>query len=236
VFQHRHPGKHISEAHIGQLAKVPQQGRSLDPILVWWDGSGWTCVDGHHRIEAYRHAGNPNPVVPVQVFKEDLPAALARAAESNSHDKLMMSPREKTEAAWRLTLAPARLSIAQVAGASGASRRSVAYMREVKAELHRRFPENDLSELSWNDARMKARGEEREDTDWDAQVEREAQQFADVLSRHLGTRGRQRKESLARALELYDAQLPSFLIEAWREKIEEWQESNEQYEELEHDL
>lgn len=215
VFQHRQPLKHVSEAHVKELAKAPQHGKDLDPITVWWDGKGWACIDGHHRIEAYRRAGKDHHAVPVEVFSGPLEAAIARAAEGNTHDKLPMSSREKTETAWRLTLADTSFSKAKVAELSGASARTVATMREAKAKLRQLHPERDLSELTWHHARMLAQGQEVEEINWQERTEQEAQEFADVLAKHLGKRGHQRRESFARALEICDAGLPEFLREHW---------------------
>lgn len=216
VFQHRQPLKHVSDAHIKELAKAPQNGKDLDPITVWWDGKGWVCIDGHHRIEAYARAGKDHHDVPVEVFSGPLEAAVARAAEGNTRDKLTMSPREKAETAWRITLADTSFSKAKVAELSGASARTVATMRETKAKLLRLQPECDLSELSWHRARMLARGQEAEEIDWEDRIEKEAQQFANILAKHLGKRGHQRREAFVRALEIYDAGLPEFLLEEWK--------------------
>lgn len=215
VFQHRQPLKHVSEAHIKELAKAPQHGKDLAPITVWWDGKWWACIDGHHRIAAYRSAGKGHHAVPVEVFSGPLEAAVARAAEGNTRDKLTMSSREKTETAWRLTLAETSFSKAKVAELSGASARTVATMREVRAKLAQLHPDRDPSELSWHRARMLAQGQDVEEINWDDRIEKEAQQFANILAKHLGKRGHQRREAFARALEIYDAGLPDFLREHW---------------------
>lgn len=215
VFQHRQPLDHVSQAHIRELAKTPQRGKDLDPITVWWDGKWWACIDGHHRLAAYQLAGKGHHAIPVEVFSGPLEAAIARAAEGNTRDKLPMSSREKTETAWRLTLAETSFSKAKVAELSGASARTVATMREVRAKLIQLHPERDLSELGWNRARMLAKGEEAEEINWDDRIEQEAREFANLLAKHLGKRGHQRREAFARALEIYDDGLPAFLRGHW---------------------
>ncbi len=80
VFQHRRPAEHISGAHIRLLAKIPQQGRDLSPITVWWGGKHWLCIDGHHRIEAYKLAGKFDAYVPVEVFDGSLEGAFSLAS------------------------------------------------------------------------------------------------------------------------------------------------------------
>ena len=215
VFQHRQPLDHVSQTHIRELAKAPQRGKDLDPITVWWDGKWWACIDGHHRIAAYKLAGKGHHAVPVEVFSGPLEAAVARAAEGNTRDKLAMSSREKTETAWRLTLAETSFSKAKVAELTGASTRTVATMREVRAKLTQQHPERDLSELNWHGARLLAKGEEAEVINWDDRIEQEAREFANLLAKHLGKRGHQRRDAFARALEIYDDGLPDFLREHW---------------------
>lgn len=215
VFQHRHPEQHTSEAHIKELAKAPLHGKDLDPITVWWDGKSWVCIDGHHRIAAYQFAQKGHHDVPVEFFSGTLEQAVAKAAEGNTHDKLPMSPREKTETAWRLTIADTSFSKAKVAELSGASDGTVASMRRVKATLLQQAPRRDLSELSWGKARMLAAGQSDEEIDWEDKIEKEAQEFAKILAKHLGKRGHQRREAFARALEIYDGALPGYLQEHW---------------------
>lgn len=221
VFQHRHPEQHTSEAHIKELAKAPQQGKDLAPITVWWDGKGWVCIDGHHRIAAYQFAQKGHHAIPVEFFSGTLEQAVAKAAEGNTHDKLPMSAREKTETAWRLTIADTSFSKAKVVELSGASDGAVASMRRVKAKLLQQDPQSDLSELSWAKARMLAAGQSDDEINWEERIEKEAQQFANILAKHLGKRGHQRREAFARALEIYDGKLPGFLQEHWALESEE---------------
>jgi hypothetical protein len=56
VFQLREPVEHEKQGHIETLAKIPADGRYLEAIDVWWDGERWCCIDGHHRLDAYRRA------------------------------------------------------------------------------------------------------------------------------------------------------------------------------------
>lgn len=219
VFQHRRPPKHISEIHIKELAKTPKDGRDLDPITVWWGGVKWVCIDGHHRYAACRQAREVDDV-PVDVFTGTLEEALARAAEGNTHDKLAMGKGEKAGAAWRLTVSTT-LSKAKVVAATGTSDRAVANMRAVKLKLLKKDPDADLSELSWMEARAEALGKTLKEVDWDKEMEKEAQKFAERLAKVFGTRPYQRRESFARALEIYDGQLPAFLREFWQEEPED---------------
>jgi hypothetical protein len=212
VFQHRRPAKHASEAHVRELTATARV-RMLEPVTVWWDGRHWTCIDGHHRIAAYRQAGVGHEV-PVQVFQGTPEQASLQAARGNTRDKLQMSESEKMGAAWRIVTTSSGASKAETAEASGASERSVASMRKVRDKL--RLMGHEPAEMSWEAARRMAAGEAPGDAvDWDARTEQEAQEMAGKLLKALGKRGHQRVEVLARALELYASRLPEQLGEYW---------------------
>lgn len=212
VFQHRRPAHHASASHIRELTSTAKE-RSLEPLLVWWDGKNWTCIDGHHRIEAYRNAG-ADYEVPVEVFQGTPEEASLQAARGNSRAKLQMSNTEKLGAAWRIVTTSTKASKAQTAEASGASERTVAHMRKVRDQLRQKGEEP--AEMSWEAARRMAAGEAPEsEVDWDARIEQEAQEMAAKLLKALGKRGHQRVEVLARALELYGSQLPAQLGDYW---------------------
>ncbi len=68
---------------------------------------------------------------------------------------------------------------------------------------------------------MLAEGKADEEINWEEQTEKEAQDLAKLLVRHLGKRGYQRREAFARALEIYDATLPGFLQEHWELNAQE---------------
>lgn len=95
VFQHRDvaAGKYDSESHIRTLTNVlkalPADQRRLDPILVVPIDSSWICIDGHHRLEAYKKAGVSE--VPAEVFTGGIRQAVIVAGEANSKTKLPMS-------------------------------------------------------------------------------------------------------------------------------------------------
>ncbi|WP_298623058.1 hypothetical protein, partial [uncultured Zoogloea sp.] len=189
------------------------EGRSIGHSYGCSSGAGSQGDWGFGDFQSLRISPGEHPKQPIETSQ--LEAAIARAAEGNTRDKLPMSSREKTETAWRLTLAETSFSKAKVAELSGASARTVATMREVRAKLIQLHPERDLSELSWNRARMLAKGEEAEEINWDDRIEQEAREFANLLAKHLGKRGHQRREAFARALEIYDDGLPAFLRGHW---------------------
>jgi hypothetical protein len=227
VFQHRGRREASGERHVRDLAAAIKKthSKTLDPLTVWWDGKSWACIDGHHRLDAYRVAVGSNHSIPVQVFEGTLEEAMSRAALANTKDKLPMSSAEKSNSAWRLVSATS-LSKRQIADSSGVGESTVASMRRILAQLTARAtpaddfdvsPSADLRDLSWGDARRLAAGEEAGDFDWEVANEKKAQEWALAIRRALGKEGGKYPEILARALDIYDSRLVSRLVDHWRE-------------------
>lgn len=214
VFQHRTIIDWISEPHIKELTKALESGQPLEAITVWWNGKNWTCIDGHHRIEAYRKVIDQQHSIPVKVFSGSVDDAITKAAAGNTKDKLPMSRNEKREAAWRLTIGT-EMSKAEVQAVTGTSDRTIGNMRLVKGKLLKAHPEADLSELSWLAALAQSKGKESVDIDWDERNEEQAQELAKQLAKHLPKKTRRSPEILARAIEIYDTRLASGLYEYW---------------------
>lgn len=219
LFQFREPLDHVSRAHVVEMAKTVQAGQPLDPVAIMWTGNGWHCIDGHHRLKAYRVGRWPHDeVIPVRVFRGTVDQALLAAVSSNAPDKLPMTKQEKMNAAWALVVTVKRdASIEQIARRSCVSKRSVAYMRTTWEKLRKKHPGRDLTELSWWRAKGEAEGATpEEEPDWDEKDLQEAQRMADKLVRAVGKRAIQKPHVLAIALEIYDQRLPRFLLEHWR--------------------
>jgi ParB-like chromosome segregation protein Spo0J len=215
VFQHR---KHVpwkSEPHIKTLAKVIASNQSIEPITVWWGGKHWICIDGHHRLEAYKVADSSLLEIPVRVFEGTIDEALKEAAAGNSRDKLGMTSSEKLDAAWRLTISSDTLSKADVVKATGVSEGSVAAMRRAKNHLLADRPNRDLSEMNWLSARDLANGKEVEAINWDEKLEKDAEKLAAILAKNLPPDTRKSPELFARAIEIYDTRMADALSEYW---------------------
>lgn len=211
VFQHRAPAEWASKAHVRELARGAKLG-ALDAVTIWWNGKHWICIDGHHRLLAYRTAGMMESAVPVQVFEGTPADAIAEAARRNTRDKLAMSRSEKTNAAWRLVIV-GDLSKSKTVEASGASEGTVANMRRVRDALAAKRVA--YGELRWEAARRLAAGEESEEFDSDEWTELEAQKMATAIAKAIGSRGSTQVDAFARALELYDARMPEMLQDCW---------------------
>jgi len=239
VFQHRSFGSAASKGHVLTLTAAirKRERKQLDPILVWWDGKAWACVDGHHRYEAYLKAGvGGTHSVPVEVFSGTLNQAMGAAAEANTKDKLPMSRSEKSNAAWHL-VTMAEMSKAQVAKASSVSKATVASMRRVYAQLDAKVDEatddllvpaqENFRDLSWADAKRLAEGRDAVDFDRDEANELKAKEMALSLRKALGSEGSKYPEIFARALELYDPRLPDALADWWSTPDDEGEDDSE---------
>ena len=220
VFQHRRPSQGASATHIRELA-VAARGQDLDPLTVWWDGKYWTLIDGHHRSMAYIQAGKGMSAVPVEVFEGTPNEALARAAMANTKVKLMMSPSEKSSAAWRLVVIAPTMSKSAQAVAGGVSERLVASMRTAKATLLRqgRAP-SELAEMTWESARRSAKGVDADD--WSPEEEeKRIEQMALALRKALGATAERQPDIFWRAIEVYSPQLARALADDLAQRREE---------------
>ena len=227
VFQHRGFAGPASKSHVLHLTAAIRKNKShtLDPIVVWWDGKAWACVDGHHRHDAYSAAAlDSTHLVPVEVFEGTLDQAMGAAAAANTKDKLPMSSSEKSNTAWHL-VAMTEMSKAEAAKAASVSESTVSTMRRVLAQLDAKVTDavNDLAmpangnfrELNWADAKRLAEGRDAADFDRDTADEKKAQDMALSLRKALGSEGGKYPEIFARALELYDPRLPDALADWW---------------------
>jgi hypothetical protein len=216
LFQLRSNNQAASESHVWELIKhlerYPEQ--PFSPLVVYWVGDGWCVIDGHHRLEAYRAAGFKQPI-PVTVFTGTLDAASLFAGSSNAKDKLLMSRREKSDAAWSLVISTDN-SKAAIAKALCVSERSVGYMRAVMKSLSESHPEKALDELSWLDAMQIHQGKDIDkhtgSEDW---VEKNAQELANRLCKQFGKRLSHNFEVTMRALEIYDCRLLDVIAEQY---------------------
>lgn len=223
LFQHRLPPEHVSQSHVRELMKAPERGAPLRPIRVFWSGKQWVCIDGHHRLRAYRRAGWKHPV-PVQAFTGTLDEAIGLAGAENAKDTLAMASSEKTNAAWRM-VCTTELSNARIVAALGTSERTITTMRGTFRRLREMFPGEWPSGWTWMQARAKASGEGNDRAEFD--LNEEAQALANRLLKAHGQRLGKNLEVLAVALEIYDKRLPGALGHYWREAASEYDEAGE---------
>lgn len=144
---------------------------TLEPIIVWWSGKRWIAIDGHHRIEAYRRLDRERKGklgnIPVTVFEGTLGAAISRAIELNTRDKLPMTHSDKSNAAWRL-VAEGDLTLTEISRITTIHRNTLSTMSKVARVLRRKHPLAYLDEalgMNWDEARRSELPQARGDFD-----------------------------------------------------------------------
>jgi hypothetical protein len=159
----------LDRHHAEELEKALQMGRDVGPMDVWRDpdDNKLYVLDGHHRFAAYTRLKWGKPI---KVILHDGPLHRVKliALRENTKARLPMSPKERADAAWRLTCEQFddggySYSKKELAEATGVSERTVANMRKTYRELvdlGRNMPR------SWAAAIEMAKGKEfREMTD-----------------------------------------------------------------------
>lgn len=216
VFQWRNPGMVPSDDLIFDMAKATQNTGALDPILVLPVADKYYVIDGHHRVAAYITAGWKGHI-PAIVFGGSLDEAVREALRSNSKNKLPMTTKERTEAAWRLVKLgkPGEWpdSISEIKAMCNVGKGTVDRMRDVWRKLHSGQYEG-IADLSWRQAQAKLDGKEQQAFDEASWLEGRAQNLANDITRaklHLS----KNPEITALALEMLDPGLPAELMAYW---------------------
>lgn len=209
--------------HVAEIAGG--LGSDLDEHLgVWWSGTRWIVIDGHHRHAGYLEAVKAGRIgmaykVPVKVH--DAPSAAAArmiAAQVNNRDRKRITVEERTAEAWRMVCNGIG-SKAEQAQASGARLSTIGNMRAAFKRLHegRGIPAENLEAMGWERARKLDKGKDVEAGEWsDAMDEAAAQDWAKRISKALdGRRIVMNPGRMARALEILSGDLPGNIIEEW---------------------
>jgi hypothetical protein len=221
VFQWRTPQYNMipSDDHIFDMAQATQRTGALEPILVFPVADKYYVMDGHHRLAAYRTAEWKGDI-PAMVFAGSLDEAVREALRRNNKNKLPMTTKDRSEAAWRLTKAykPGEWpdSIRETMDLCMVGKGTVNRMRAAWTELHN-GQYGDVKEhkgLSWGQAQSKLKGTGRQEFDEDSWLEERAQNLANDIARaklHLS----KNIEVTALALERLDPGLPEALMAHW---------------------
>lgn len=212
----------LSQSHIETLLKAIKgsaKGILDEPLDIWWSGSRWVVLDGHHRFDAYKlYKKEKRTTVQVRVkahVEMTVREAVMFAASRNSQDKLQMPQVDKSNVAWKFVCLEVGTKLEQAKAAS-VSTRSVATMRRVfNSLISKGRRQKQLIEMSWMNARMLEDGEFEPDHSLEA-LEKQAQEVARRLSKSLGPI-LSRSDVIARGLQIYSASLPSLLMQshAW---------------------
>lgn len=222
-----------SEQHVRVLqeAILASADGLMDPVTVWWSGQRWICIDGHHRILAYKrlkHQGKKIPeAIAVNVQPGGFEAAIQAAIKLNSKDKLNMSRADKLEAAWLMVrMGSKEFTVSVISSTTQVSKRTVDNMRAGLKRFKELFPracDSMIVNLTWQEVLRKIRGEE----EWtENKIEQQAKEWSNRLAKTFGTKFATQPEIAARALELYSTSLVSSLAEYWSHEQMDSQQSD----------
>jgi hypothetical protein len=212
VFQVR--GLGINEYHVGDLVSVLRRGGDLDPILVWRCGKHALMLDGHHRKAAYERfqieQKQPRDI-PVKWFHGSALEAMKSAAEANARFKLQMTPDQRNDLAWKMTVAKL-FTKAETASLSGVSVRHVGNMRQTLKAL------GDDAEgcATWKKAMAKARasGVDISEEDLEAKMEAQVDAWAFRMTKTFGDKLQKNPEFFARVVDRYAGRMAPEVFKA----------------------
>lgn len=215
VFQWRLNTEDIQadEKHVTDLARAiarTDNPEPLDPILVMAVGGKYFVIDGHHRLDAY-HTARWAGRVPVEYFEGSVHDATIRALDANKKDKLPLGDDAKREAAWKLLVRGRsdevwRCTQAKISELTTVALRTVKRMAGVLKKHG-----DDVSTLTWADARRTERDAEfKPDDGW---KEKKARKLAKQFVK--GASLTKDPEVTALALAMVSAHLPKMLVSEW---------------------
>jgi hypothetical protein len=233
VFQRRIiVGGDVDGYHVRELTRAlgTKDGGALDPIVVTQIGKDAYCVDGHHRLAAYKAAKVTDPV-PVEWFEGSVLEAYREAVRRNVKDKLPMSRDSKLEAAWREVVL-GQLSKAAIVEMTGVANGTVGTMRSKLRELKEaHLAEEDefaladrsgnsdtrdefLCDFTWREAKAHGKGYAERDDAW---AEKIIGEWASRLAKEFGAEWGKQPRLAAEAIARYSERMPEKLIEVWKE-------------------
>jgi hypothetical protein len=223
VFQWRLSTEDVGEktGHTLVLAQAVEDNKKLAPLVVWWGGTRFYLIEGHHRWMAY-HTADWHKPVEVKEFTGTLSAARRYALKANSKDKLRLTRKEKSEAAWKALRDglfkddnnSASQQVALAVEEANVSRSIAWEMWGTLKDLQERGEDTDG--LTWSQASMMRKGRQPE-APVDNWLEEKAQKMAGELAK-AKVNWKREPEVTALALEmLYDG-LPQALMRQWAER------------------
>lgn len=222
VFQPRGGGKMgESEDHIRTLmeAAMHEPKNVLDPITVWWSGSRWLVLDGHHRLKAYRRLRSKKKgrkSIPVSAFAGHWSKAVLESNRLNAKDKLPMSKDDKLDRAWQLVILENQFSKREIAETCRVGRNTVSRMRKVLKDYQDQYPET-WREVAFGDSWKEAlRGDKV--PEWSDEKEQKlVEQTAFRLAKTFGKQPAKQPDIFFRGLQLYSEALAAEAVRYFRE-------------------
>jgi hypothetical protein len=174
-------------------------------------------VNGHHRVEAYKQ--NKWRTIKCVWFDGTVREAVCVSVEGNRTLKLEVPQADRLQQAWKHVLLELG-SKREMAKRCGVSERMIAYMRAIKKEVHTGTPKGrellarlhkqSLMEASWTSVRL----EWVNATPAKVDLEKKAGTLAMQIRARMEGRLSDDPEVTARALAIYDPELPALLVKA----------------------
>jgi hypothetical protein len=205
--------REVDAKHVKDLSvRIGKKGE-LDPIIIIKIGGQWVCVDGHHRLAAYR-AVKWKGTIACEWFPGTVAEATDVSLLKNEVAKLPIRQADRFEEAWRRTVM-GRGSKSQVVAITGVSDGTVALMRRIWKSYRtqdvpgKRLKElrGDITEELWEYTRMSWLGIEGGDFDAGIALQARAARLARQMSNRLTNSLSKDAETTARALYIYDQTL-----------------------------
>lgn len=220
-----------SEDHVQNLMAAIQNSPNhlLDPITVWWSGSCYRVLDGHHRTSAYERvnklfkAGKKKKAIttiPVNIFVGTLGEALRKSGELNARDKLPMTKDDKLNMAWKMVIKGAG-SKRDIHRSTTISEGTISSMRVRLKTLQDHFKvnwEGACLAMTWKEAFSLNKKEKDYGEEWQ---HKQADVWAKRLGNAFGKKFSQQPDIAAMALALYSDKLPESLMEIWGNRLED---------------
>jgi len=219
VFQPRTLVGQIGEEYavMGELkdALIRNGTERVDPVIVWWSGKSYFCVDGHHRLKAIqnfntakvnkaqgdtqrRQAQADALLVPVAILTGPLSEALAWSTRDNGKATITLKKRDKSDWAWKQAVLhwggaiDGKFVMARRCKDLHVSERLLKLMKStfvriatIQPTLHKRDI-FELAEMGWDKARALAEGREIAESWDDEKREAEVQKAVSKLITALG--------------------------------------------------
>ena len=220
--------RNVDKDHVKKLERAIGTAGELDPPVVIKIGAEWVCIDGHHRIEAYKRTARGKQIR-CEWFGGTVREAVDQSMRLNSKDRLNVPQRDRLESAWKRVLLDMG-SKAEIVELCGVGEGSVAFMRRIKTtygakndvggKLFRKKLGMELEDASWTHARLSFAGVEPKEID----VEERAAKLAKRINSRLTNLLSRDPQVTARALAIYDPDLPPKLMDAWEQQDQRLEE------------
>jgi hypothetical protein len=211
-------GRDTDRRHVERLARRIKNVGELDPIVVIKLGRQWVCVDGHHRVTAYKKSKRTEEIK-CEWFAGSVREAMDEGLRRNAALNLEVPLADRQEEAWKRVLLGGWTK-QQIVKTCSIAEGTVSHMNRVRARYMNEDDDSDatkqfrmsvgkLKASSWSNARLvNMNAEPKERTD-----EQRAQSLAKNMRSRLTDMLSKDPTVTARALAIYDPDLPGPLID-----------------------